>query len=473
MQLLPPIQAACKTTSRLQRSVLTLATVLGLSAWAVAAPVLVEITDPQDRVLFEGYLKVTESEMAKLTKEHFLAITEPEDLCWTDLRAMQMPLGAYELTGDAKYLRLFTDILANLRASVKEGPDGYLGWYGKGIEGNADPAKPDAIVSEIQTDFRAVTVFSRFIELTDADPALKAEYAPLRAELVDLMQNHLVRKWDANFRDLGKRGAVYQWHADYKPNTALVSLPQEKVSMMIEGLLALYRVTGEDEYMHKAIKLGTWFKYTLAMEEGRYWWNRWQPAASWDVSVTDPAKWKTWVAPEPIGAWYASSVKSAMLLYHHGVVFTKEDRDRFVKTQVEACWNGDPENPEYFTVRGVVSNKPNQKFIALDLTPFDEKFYQLVFEGKEKEFYVSKAGTPWHGGVQLTDWLLDKYINVPKARGGELLFAQAGEQFLAKPENQELVKELAHEVVPPGYQTPPVPPADMAQTMPDPAPETP
>ena len=56
-------------------------------------------------------------------------------------------------------------------------------------------------------------------------------------------------------------------------------------------------------------------------------------------------------------------------------------------------------------------------------------------------------------------------INIAPASGwpiGMVPIAAPGTQV------QAFAKGLALEVVEPGYQTPPVPPADMAQTMPDP-----
>lgn len=424
---------------------------------AMATPVLpaaVDIADEQDRVIFAKFLEHTDTELARLTKPHFQAIQVPEKICWEVCPIMDMALTAYELTGQPVYLEKFATALENLLSTVQTGPDGFRGWYGLPEPSLADPARPDAIISEIQTDFRVVTLMSRFTELTAPMP----QFGPLRDTCRDLMSLHLVKKWDTSFVDLGKRGAIYQWNAAYKPSAARLSLPQEKVSMMIEGLLALYRATGEDEYARKAVKLGTWFKNCLELNGERYAWNRWNPAGDWDIDPANPGKWKTWLGREPRGQWHESSIRSAALLYHHGLVFDRTDMTRFANTQREVCWNGDLAAPQFFQVDGKAPQRAGERFLAPDLAPFDQALAELTYGQWAKVDRLAKKDKAWHGGVMARDWLLGKYVLLPRAQGGKQLYAEQGAQFLAKPENAQLVADLKLEVKAPGYLTPAVPP---------------
>lgn len=72
------------------------------------------------------------------------------------------------------------------------------------------------------------------------------------------------------------------------------------------------------------------------------------------------AKWKNWVGPEPKGQWFAATIGSVVLLYHHGIVFDKTDVERFRKTQMEVAWNGDGENPKYAMVNGTAVKEPER-----------------------------------------------------------------------------------------------------------------
>lgn len=413
----------------------------------------VEITDPKDQVILQAFLGHTKKETASLTREHFASNRVPENLCWLDFPKMEMNLTAYQLTGDAQYLRDFAGAMENLRSTVVKGPDGFLGWYGEPHEMNKDPARPDVVVSEIQTDFRAAGVLARFAELVKADPALKAELGAQSDAYLDLAENHLVKKWDGSFVDLGDRGAVYRWHTAYKPLVAAMSLPQEKAACLIEGLLGMFRATGDRLYAEKAAKLGLWFKRCLEFDGTRYAWNRWNPAADWDVSQDNPAKWRSWIAKEPKAIWHAASVGSAVALYEHGLVFDRTDMERFRKTQVEVSWNGDLQNPRFFTVDGIPAAE-GERFLAPSLTPFAPEFARLVYEGPLQDLRVEKSGGAWQGGVIAAEWLLGKYVRLPA--GDKPRHAKLGEAFLREAD-PGLVRQLSFSPVPPGCRTPPVP----------------
>jgi hypothetical protein len=413
--------------------------------------------DPADQVILDKFLEHTHQDLDTLTKEHFQQVKVPEMICWLDCPRLGMALTAFELTGDADYLHRFVAAVENLRSTLKKGEDGFLGWYGSPLESLADPAKPNAVTCEIQTDFRVTMVLSRFVALIDADPKLKKEFAAQRAAYVDLMKNHLVKKWDPSFEDLGPRGAIYHWNKDYKPIKAHLTLPHEKVSMMIQGLLGLYRVTGNDEYMRNAVKLGINFKHCLELNNGAYAWRCWDPMGAWDVSPDDPLKWKSWIAAEPIAQWYSSSLTSIVLLYHYGVVFDRTDLDRFLKTQMSVCWNGDLANPLYFATDGSPA-KPKERFTCPALAPFDANLAKLLYTGPAQAERVAKSADEWQGGVTAADWLYGKYILDPAVKDGKPLYGAVGEKFLKNKENAQWMKSLAFEVTPPGYHTPLVPP---------------
>lgn len=424
-----------------------------------AAPV--PMTDPKDQTILREFLGHAKRATASLTKEHFAANKVPENLCWVEFPQMEMNLTAYQLTGEPQFLRDFAGAMENLRATVVTGPDGFEGWYGEPDDLNKDPAKPGAVVSEIQTDFRAAAMLARFAGIVNSDPVLKEEFGARSDVYILLAKNHLVKKWDGSFVDLGDRGAVYRWNKDYKPLVAGMSLPQEKLAFMIDGLLGMYRVTGDRQYAGKAAKLGLWFKWCLEFDGTRYAWNRWNPAAGWDVSQENPAKWRSWIAREPKAIWHAASVGSAVSLYEHGLVFDRADMGRFVKTQVAVNWNGDLQNPLFFTVDGVPAGE-GERFIAPLLAPFDPKFAQLVYEGALQDLRVEKSGSPWQGGVVASEWLLGKYVRLKE--GDRPRYGKLGETFLSQAD-PVLVGRLAFRPVAPGHITPPRPTDAVLATM--------
>jgi hypothetical protein len=427
-----------------------------------------QIADPKDKTVLEKFLEHAKATAAATTVEHCRKIETPETFCWVDLKNLDMSLTAYRLTGDAAHVKNFVQAFENLRSILAKGDDGFLGWRGKPIEMLRDPAKPDVVIDEIQTSFRAIGVVSRFVEIVRADAALTKEYGSLCDTYVDLMENHLLKKWDARgrFIDLGSRGAIYRWNAAYTPMKANLTLAHEKQANMIEGLLNLYRATGKTEHMVRAVKLGTWLRHCLTLTDGRYTWSYWDPAGQWDVSPADPAKWKHWVGREPQGQWHAATVGSALLLYHHGVVFNRQDVDRFLKTQMTVCWNGSLDDPKFFNVDGA-EVKAGQQMLAPSLAPFHEKIAEYLYAGKRQDERVEKSGNAWHGGVVANEYLSGKYLELPVAKAGHLLYGAAGEKFKATPEGQALLKALVFDVTEGSYKTPPTP-AVMGTVPPEP-----
>lgn len=431
------------------------------------APWPVQVRDEQDQAILASFRDHARAFSAKLTAQHFQSREEPEMLCWQELKHMDMSLTAYELTGDQTHLQDFVAALANLRSALKKSPDGFLGWRGKPIKPLRNSEMPDVEIDEIQAEFRAVAVLARFLEIVGRDVRLQKQYADLRAPLIDLMENHLVKKWTIRgyWTDLGTAGGTYRNHIVY-PGKPGISLPWEKLAIMLEGLLNLHRATGNDEHLQKAVKIGTWMKRCLQLQDERYLWYNWSPVGRWDIHLENPNRWKSWIGRSPIGGWYDAEVSIPVMLYHHGLVFDRRDMERLLKTQMEVCWNGSIEEPKFVNVEGKESDRPNQQFLSTWLAPFSDKLSTFVFTGLQQQ-RLEKRANDWHGGVLAGPYLWHKYILMPAAKDGKAAYVDVGKRFLASPENQKFVKDHAFEVTGQGYKMPMTP-----QQM-DPMPEAP
>ena len=454
------------------KSVVVCAVLLGIAARPPRLPAeetrfpVAAIEDPQDRAILEALVGHARALAAKLTRERFAAQRETEMLCWTEFPQMDVLLTAYELTGDVEHLRGFAQALTNLLPLLRTAPDGFRGWLGPFIESRRDPKDPEAEADEIQKSFRAVTIFSRFLEIVAREERLRAEFGEWHPRLLDLMENHLVKKWDArgNWMDLGDRGGIYRLNdVHYRPT---ISMPWEKLVFPVQGMLALFRVTGRDFYLRRAVAMGTLFKRTLVFEDGRYRWYRWVPFGDWDIHPAQPNRWASWIGYSPLAQWYRAEVDLAVDLYHHGLVFDRTDMDRFVRTQMEVAWNGDPESPVYQMIHGKPSDRPNQVFLADALAPFDAKLAEFCFVRRRSERF-EKRNNEWQGGVLAREWLRQKFIVLPAAAGGEPAWARFGEQFRSNPENRAWLERIAFTVEPPGFRMP-MSPAQM-----DPMPRAP
>src|ERR1035437_8695194 len=162
-------------------------TVLAAQGLCAAEPV--KITDSKDKQLVEGFLKHAENVPQDLSVAKCKKLESSfEYLAWHLTPYSNMPLTAYELTGDAKYLDIFVQVMDNLRTILTKGPDGLLGWYATPEEAYKNPKYPDIKVDIVINDFRMINQMARFVELTSADPAVATKDAKQGTESLDLCE---------------------------------------------------------------------------------------------------------------------------------------------------------------------------------------------------------------------------------------------------------------------------------------------
>lgn len=415
--------------------------------------------DPTDQHILGLFLERTAALPARITTEYCRQATADnnEMYAWLVFPQLNLPVTAYQLSGDAKYLDVFVTVFDNMRANLTEGPDGYLGWYGTPEPGYENPAKPGVKIDYIINSFRAVNAVGRFVEQVDKAPELRSKYAQAREAYLDLAENHLVKKWDVrgNYTDLGRLGAVYRGEYDQRPVSSELTMPHNKHSIITRGLLSLYRATGKDEYMRKAVKLGTRYKRSLTLKSGHYEWNYWDPSGEWDVNTAEKNRWKHWIGVEHRGGYFTLSLSQAVALYDYGLVFDRTDIDRFLKTQLEMCWNGELEDPKWARVDGTTSEQYMQgRYICEALAPFDAKIAEYCYGPRRQARLAERGGG--RGG----SWLLAKQLDLPAPQDGAPRWKSLRDRFLSNPENRALVDSLAFSVEEPGYVAPQTP-ADM------------
>ena len=115
---------------------------------ALACPVWaggpIEITDAKDKQIVESFLKHVDTVPQEITADSCKkkAADEAEGFTWEINPFAAMPLTAYEMTGDVKYLDMFVQVFDAMRSALTTGPGGYLDWYGKPLPIFRDPARP-------------------------------------------------------------------------------------------------------------------------------------------------------------------------------------------------------------------------------------------------------------------------------------------------------------------------------------------
>lgn len=425
-----------------------------------------QMADAADEEILAKFLEHTENVPTTISASYCAerAAEAPEDYKWVIVPQVSMTLLAYELTGDAHYLDLFVQAFENMRSALTTGPDGYLGWYGKALELFQSPENPD--VDVIITSFGVVEMVARFLTLVQCDDELGATYASERTAYLDLLQNHLMPKWDArvNVVDVGETGVIYRTHVDLRVDKGHLTQPHNKHSIILKAFTRMYALTGNDGYLQRAIALGARYKHTLTLVGEHYEWNYWDPAGAWDVHPEEVDQWKHWIGTEHRGGYYSLSLTQAVILYHHGLLITQQDLDRFLETQLEVTWNGDVDNPEWFRVDG--SAPGDGAYICDALAPFSPLIEQYLYYGDRQAERLANADHSWQGGPVAAGYLAGKYWVLPHA-GGQAMYTAIGDRFLSSPDNQIFVDGVSFEVTGSGYAAPPNP-SDWPNMPPEP-----
>jgi hypothetical protein len=436
-------------------------TVLTLNIVLVAMPIAdggeVPAMDATDRQILEAFLDQVQNSARYCTPERMAKFaSQPEDITWQASKYIRMPLTAYRLTGDAKYLDVFVERMDTLCDQLEQGPDGFMGWYGLPLKLFRHPEHPDRQVDVILTSFVMAGLMADFAQVVQGNEKLRGKHGESVQRYLKLAEEHLIKKWDARgrYRDLGEKGAVYITHSDLKPVKANLAQPHNKHAKTIRALLSVYAATAEDQYLVKAIKLGTRFKRCLSLVDDHYEWHYWDPAGDWDADPQNPRRWKHWIGAEHKGGYYALSLSQAILLYEHGLVFDRTDIERFVRTQNTVCWNGDMEEPRWARVDGRASDS---SYLCSLLAPFDERIYEMAYGERAQQARLRGKDHSWHGGPVAGDWLEFKYVTYPRWEIGDPAEKALVAQFLARKESRALVERLTFHVKPPGYQAPTTP----------------
>lgn len=411
----------------------------------------------QDRVVLEQFVKhaVTYAEGLTADKVSSQCKKAPEMFAWVEFRYLSCLNLAYERTHDTQYLDLLRDSFAMFRKIMRTGDDEYLGWYGMPIKPRRLADQPDLQIDELQMNFRAMSLLARWVELAGSNQEYAAANSDTIKAHVDLMENHLFPKWDArgHFTRVAGRGGVY--HGLDFPIKNQSTLSHEKLSIAVDGLLKLHRVTGNDTHLKRALELGAWFKSNLSLKDGHYEWMSWVPAGQWDVDPTKEDAWSVgWIAPDPNGPWYVASLSIALNLYQHGLLFTDLDLERFLVTQKTMCWNGDMESPEYRTVAGATSKWVKGRFLSYQLSHYDPILQKLAFAGPHEAAVLANAGNSWQGGANAQDYVREKYLMRSVISEKRQPYAAIGEEFLASRENKAFYDALFFEVKAPGAAAP-------------------
>ena len=263
-----------------------------------------------------------------------------EGFCWHAASAADDFLDAYEAFKNPKWLEMAETYYDWCLTKLQKDPDGYEGWIGTPIDGGTSAQGIDAVVG----DAILCKPLVRFAEIVlKKEPQLKARFGKTAERYVHMATRICWEKWN-------RRGCYYEdatgW-GSYHTYGKLVDLdrnqwvdaPSRVISDNLNKhysvshvLLRLWRITGNDEYKQrvKAVfgRAKTMWRYDPQAD--RIVWNFWMPHGPYDLKGRAPA---SWVAVHPSRAGYqAGEVADWVEVYDSGLVFTREDLQRIIRT---------------------------------------------------------------------------------------------------------------------------------------------
>jgi len=277
-----------------------------------------------------------------------------ETFCWHAASYMGSFLSRYKSSGDRAWLDWGVKFYEYAIGKMSAGPDGYKGWVGPyGYQEGVwcDVHVGDAILLEPMLDF------AEFV-LNDED--LKKTYGDSAREYVELAAHDVIEKWDTRgtWHEDGPYGAYTSWDTYCpagQPNewkrrpdvgSSNLTLPFNKQNHMAMVALKLYRITGKQAYRDKAQKIFSYMKSRFQYFDDHYVWNYWEPFGPWDIDLTKKTT-RHWVNVHPYRNYQSGEIRQIREAYHCGVVFTPEDIQRIINTNLQVMWNGDKENPRF------------------------------------------------------------------------------------------------------------------------------
>lgn len=279
-----------------------------------------------------------------------------EGVCWHAAFGMEKFVAKFRTTNDTSYLDMGSKYYDALISKMHTSPDGYRGWVGpyeydeKFI---CDAHVSDAILINPMLEFAEIVFKSK-------DGELRRKYEKKAKAYLELAKKDVIEKWDrrGTWQEDGPLGAYVSWDRymtidnlkewrKFPVVKSNLSLPFNKNMDMGLTLLRLYRITGNEYYREKALKIFNFTKIKMSLFDNHYIWNYWEPFSIWDVDTANPNALRLWVNVHPNPNYQAGEIYAIVEAYHSGITFSKEDIQRMINTNLKVMWNGDKVSPKW------------------------------------------------------------------------------------------------------------------------------
>lgn len=216
-------------------------------------------------------------------------------------------------------------------------------------------------------DTMIVNPILKFVKAVYDDPELHTDYKAAADEYLAFIEEDILPKWDADFRDhtddagIPSDAGVYVTPSGnkggYFPER---TLPHNQYLVAAECYLYLWDITGTAGYLTRAEKLFNHFKDQLTANGTAYKWNYWDNAGSINDGIT-------YTYYEEDTSHANLDIAAVVAAYHFGVVFDGSDMKKFASTFVDKMWDGSTTQP---VIGPAVNVKASRSDFVFNWTPY-------------------------------------------------------------------------------------------------------
>lgn len=300
--------------------------------------------------LFSADLPNPQAYLQDALNQKAFTTTSGEQLTWHIAFQSHDFLDAFAATDftDVAWLRAAQQYFnRSIQLTISDDPDGYPGTIGADIGEDEQALTTDTVADTLVGDANIALPLVHFAQLIRDHPELQAEFSDTATRYQELATRMLWDKWNARdcyYQDARGFGSyhTYPFALDKSDRTAWQ--PRLSGSLISDNLnkhykaglvfLSLWQLTDNPQYRDRVCALfgraKAMFRYIPA--DDRVAWNFWMPHGPYDMAGSTP---KSWVGVHPNRPGYQAFEAGAFLaVYDAGLVFSTEDMQRIVRTNV-------------------------------------------------------------------------------------------------------------------------------------------
>lgn len=360
---------------------------LSLPTRAADAPALTKAS-PENQAHFA---KIKDEILKEAALKPMILTENDEVYFWLMNIRLEPLLDAYHYSHDPAFLEVYVPLQQQVLTQryIHPTKPEWNGWfhYKTGVDTEAGLAELDH-----ESLVYYVPVL-KFVQAVRQDPALKEKYGKLADDWLADVQRSLWA-WDKRgcWHDLGDKGGWYTFPTQYpdaKTGEMITitgkssggSFPYNKVHAFDQALTLAYQITGDDAYRQRMEKCATYFKAHWRSDDKHVEWNYRDHNFPGDYvsGVVGQGATRTGAFVHPHPSYYILDSSDIALLYNEGIVFTRDDINKLIQTNLEFMFMGDEKNPKFKMIDGSykAAGKYDKGTLWPALAQFSEKVRQL------------------------------------------------------------------------------------------------